>query len=88
MSEALPLVLGTVWGLIAGVAVVLGLLIGVCVALGLPKLRSSGRRTRVVRGLDELMGRPEVYLPPDAPRGPVDQLRTPELLESTARKSA
>jgi hypothetical protein len=57
------------------------------VLLGFSKLRASGRHTRTVRGLDELVGVPQTYLPPDAPRGTVDQLRTPELLESRARKS-
>jgi hypothetical protein len=27
------------------------------------------------------------FLPPDAPRGPIDQLNTPELAEAAARKS-
>jgi hypothetical protein len=51
------------------------------------KLRPSGRTTRVIRSLDEAVGRQERYLAPSAPRGRVDQLRTPELLESAARKS-
>ena len=38
-----------------------------------PRLRRRGRET---------------YFTPDAPHGPVDQLRTPELLESRARTSA
>jgi hypothetical protein len=43
----------------------------------------------VHRSLDEMVGQDQYakYLPPDAPRGPADQLRTPELLEAAARKS-
>jgi hypothetical protein len=53
----------------------------------LPKLRKSGRDTLTVRNLDESLGAPARYLPPTAPRGPADQLATPELLEVAARKS-
>jgi hypothetical protein len=63
-------------------AVLLALFVGFCVLLNLPKLRSSGGSSRVVRSLDEALGQRESYLPPDAPRGPADQLRTPELLET------
>jgi hypothetical protein len=55
------------------IVVLLALLVGFCTVFVLPKLR---RRSG------------ETYLPPDVPHGPVDQLRTPELLESKARKSA
>jgi hypothetical protein len=34
------------------------------------------------------VGVPQVYLHADAPRGTVDQLHTPELLEALPRKSA
>lgn len=83
-----PGALGTLQGLAVSTAVLLALFIGFCVLLNLPKLRPSGRHTRVVRSLDEMVGQRQSYLPPDAPRGPVDQLRTPELLEAEARKSA
>ena len=53
--------------------VLLMILVGFCILFVFPKLRRRGRDT---------------YLSPDAPHGPVDQLRTPELLESKARKSA
>jgi hypothetical protein len=87
VTDITPGALGTLQGIIVSAAAVLALFIGVCVLLGFPKLRASGRHTRTVRGLDELVGVPQTYLPPDAPRGTVDQLRTPELLESRARKS-
>lgn len=81
------LTFGAIEGIGVAAVFVLGLLIGFCVLVGLAKLRPSGRHTMVVRSLDEALGRPEAYLPPSTPRGTIDQLRTPELLESTARKS-
>ena len=92
MSDALtwigPGVLGTVQGLLVSTGSLLLLFIGFCLLFNLPKLRASGRHSRVVRGLDELVGMPQIYLSPDAPSGTVDQLHTPELLEARARKSA
>jgi hypothetical protein len=92
MSEFLrtitPGALGTVGALLIGVVTVLALFIGFCILLYFPKMRQSGRQSHVVRGLTELVGGRETYLPADAPRGRVDQLRTPELLELQARKSA
>jgi len=35
-----------------------------------------------------MSGTRQDYLPATTPRGPIDQLRTPELLEILARKSA
>jgi hypothetical protein len=41
----------------------------------------------VVKSLDErITHRPMTYFPPDAPRGPADQLHAPELVEAAARK--
>lgn len=79
---------GTLQGLLVSTGVLLALFVGFCVLFNLPKLRPSGRHSRVVRSLDEALGDPQQYLPPTAPRGPVDQLRTPELLEAPERKSA
>ena len=88
LTDIAPGALGTLQGLALSTVAVLVLFVGFCVLLNFPKLRASGRHTRVVRGLDELVGEQQTFLPPDAPRGPVDQLRTPELLESNARKSS
>lgn len=88
MSDITAGTLGTLEALAVSAIVVLALFIGFCVLFTLPKLRASGRRSGIVRGLDELVGQPQTFLPPDAPRGPVDQLRTPELLELRARKPA
>jgi hypothetical protein len=82
------LLFGTLLGVVVASVAVLGLLIGVCVLFGFPKLRASGPRTRVVRSLDEAVGQPEAYFGPEVPRGTIDQLRTPELLELAARKTS
>ena len=66
-------VLAVMEALAVSVAVLLALLVGFCILFVFPKLRRRGRET---------------YFTPDVPHGPVDQLRTPELLESKARKSA
>ena len=85
----MEIALGTLQGLLVSTVVLLALFVGFCVLFNLPKLRSSGRHSRTVRSLDEaLSDTPQQYLPPDAPRGPTDQLRTPELLEAGKRKSA
>jgi hypothetical protein len=81
-----PAALGTLQVLVISSIAVLVLLVGFCVVFNFPKLRASGPHSRVVRSLDEAVGLPEPYLPPDAPRGRIDQLRTPELLEAQARK--
>jgi len=83
-----PGALVTLAAIAASVAAVLILFVGFCVVFNLPKLRSSGRDSMVVRSLDEMSGTRQDYLPATTPRGPIDQLRTPELLEILARKSA
>jgi hypothetical protein len=88
LASILPGALGTIEGLAVSTVSLLVLFIGFCLIFNLPKLRPSGRHSRVVRGLDELVGVPQAYLPADAPRGTVDQLCTPELLESRSRNSA
>ncbi len=87
MTEITPGALGTLQGIVVAAVAILTLFIGVCVLLTWSKLRPSGRHTPTVRGLDELLGERQTFLPPDAPRGRVDQLHTPELLEARARKS-
>ena len=80
--------LGTVVSLTVSSLVLLALFIGFCVLFNFPKLRRAGRDSLVYRSLDEAMGGRQHYLPPDAPSGRADQLRTPELLEAEARKTA
>jgi hypothetical protein len=60
-------------GFALSIVALLVLLLGFCLLFIFPKLRRPGA---------------QVYLSPDDPHGTVDQLRTPELLESQARKSA
>jgi hypothetical protein len=60
-------VLAVIEAFAVSIAVLLILLVGFCILFVFPKLRRRGRDT---------------YFTPDAPYGPVDQLRTPELLES------
>ncbi len=92
MSDVLtaiaPGALGAAQGLLVSTGALLALFIGFCLLFNLPKLRASGRHSRVVRGLDEIVGVPQIYLSPDAPHGRVDQLHTPELLEAQPRKFA
>jgi hypothetical protein len=88
LASIAPGVLGTAQGLLVSTVSLLVLFVGFCLLFNLPKLRASGGHSRVVRGLDELVGVPQTYLSPDAPRGTVDQLHTPELVEAQARKSA
>ena len=73
-SEIFNLVAAAAQGVSVGAVVLLVLFIGVSVLLGLVKLRASGPKSLTVRSLDEALGRPETYLPPDTPRGTTDQL--------------
>ena len=86
MSPSLTdILVGTVAGLVLSTAFLLALFVGFCFLAGLPKLRKRNRESMVVRSLSERMSGEARYLPPDAPRGPADQLRTPELLEQSGR---
>ena len=64
------------------------LFIGFCVIVGFTKTKkTAGGGASVVKSLDERIShQPMVYLAPGAPRGPADQLKSPELLEAAARK--
>ena len=60
-----------------------------CIIFGFPKLRSTlGHKSMVIKSLEERVGQEAFvrYMRPDAPRGPIDVLKTPELLER-ARKA-
>lgn len=87
-GEVWNLAFGALQGLAASTIFLLALMIGFCVVFGLSKFRATSRTTRVIKSLDERVGQEAFarYLPPDAPRGQVDQLHTPELLEVAARK--
>jgi hypothetical protein len=86
VTPALPaLVGGTLVGIAASTVFIILLLAGFSVLLGFPKLRRSGGRTLIVRNLDEAVGGVRPFLKSDTPRGPIDQLDTPELREARKR---
>jgi len=73
LGELWRIALGAVQGL-GGIAVfLLVLLIGFCLVLDRTKYRPN-RLSRVTKNLGDNTGKPVEYLPPDAPRGPIDQL--------------
>ena len=82
-GEILDLVVGALQGLTFSSVFVLVLFIGFCVGVGFTKLKpTAGGAAPVIKSLDERISlQPMRYLKPDAPRGPADQLRAPELLE-------
>jgi hypothetical protein len=86
MTDVQQIAIGTLQGLGASTLFVLVLFIGFCVVVGFTKLKKTAGNARVVKSLDETLShQPMAYLPPTAPRGPADQLRSPELLEVTPR---
>lgn len=87
-NDVVQIVLGTVQGLASSTVFVLVLFIGFCVVFGFTKTKkTAGGSATVVKSLDErITHQPMVYLLPNAPHGPADQLKSPELLEAAARK--
>jgi hypothetical protein len=73
LTDVWNLAYGAVVGIGGIVGFLLVLMIGFCLALDWTKFRPT-RKSRTVKSLDETVGAPIVYLPPTAPRGPVDQL--------------
>ena len=67
------LALGTIQGLGAVAAFLLALMVGFCVLLTLTKFRPT-RNSLTIKSLNERVGGTTVYLPPNVPRGPSDQL--------------
>ena len=83
-QELVDLGVGALVALGASTVFVLVLFLGFCIILGFPKLRpTTGRRSMVIKSLEEKVGQEAFaqYMPPDAPRGPIDVLKTPELIE-------
>ncbi len=83
MSDIQSVLLGVLQGLGFSTVFLLAVFLGFCVLVGLTKLRPIDKRSRVVRSLDDRLGSGARYLPPSVPRGPADQLKTPELLEQS-----
>jgi len=87
-SELQSLVLGVLGGLGMSTVFLLVVFLGFCVLVGFTKHRSIGQASLVVRSLDDRLGPGARYLSPEVPRGPADQLKTPELLERSRRQPA
>ncbi len=88
-QDLIDLGLGALIAIGSSTVFVLALFLGFCIIFGFSKLRpTTSRGSMVVKSLDETVGQDAFarYMPPDAPRGPVDVLKTPELLER-ARKA-
>ena len=86
-AEIQQIVIGALEGFTSSAVFVLVLFIGFCVVFGFTKLKKTAGNTMVIKSLDEQTSHQSMaYLPPTAPRGPADQLKTPELLEAAARK--
>ncbi len=86
MSDIQSVLLGLLQGLGLSTVFLLAVFLGFCVLVGLTKLRPIDKRSRVVRSIDDRLGPGARYLPPSVPRGPADQLKTPELLEQSANQ--
>ena len=83
-ADVTNLVTGVLIALGSSTVFVLALFLGFCIILGFPKLRATaGRKSMTTKSLDELVGQEKFaeYLPASAPRGVIDVLKTPELLE-------
>lgn len=88
MSDIQQIAFGAVQGLASSTVFVLVLFIGFCVLVGFTKTKKTAGNTSVVKSLDETIShKPMRYLSPTDPRGPADQLHSPELLEAAARRS-
>ena len=86
MSDMLTILLGLLQGLGFSTVFLLAVFVGFCVLVGFTKFRPVGKRGPIVRSLDDRLGSGARYLPPSVPRGPADQLKTPELLEQSANQ--
>lgn len=86
-ADALQIGIDFVKGALSSTAFVLVLFIGFCIVVGFTKTKRTAGNTPVIKSLDEAVSRQAfVYLSPTAPRGPADQLHSPELREAAARK--
>jgi len=87
VADVQQIALGALQGLASSTIFILVLFIGFCVVVGFTKLKKTAGNVTVVKSLDETVShQPMVYLAPTAPRGPADQLRSPELVEAAGRK--
>jgi hypothetical protein len=72
-AELWRIALGAAQGLGGLTIFLLVVLIGFCLLLDRTKFRPT-HQSRTVKNLGERDGKLLAYLPPDAPRGPIDQL--------------
>jgi hypothetical protein len=87
-GDVVQIALGALQGIVSSTVFVLALFIGFCVLVGFTKTKRTAGGVMVVKSLEEAVNRqPVLYLAPTDPRGPADQLKAPELLEATARRS-
>lgn len=87
VADVQQIVLSVLQGIASSTVFILALMIGFCVVVGFTKLKKTAGGVMVIKSLDEQVSRkPMAYLQPGDPRGPADQLHSPELLEATARK--
>jgi hypothetical protein len=87
VTDIQQLIVSVLQGLASSTVFILALMIGFCVVVGLTKLKKTAGGVMVIKSLDEQMThKPMEYLMPGDPRGPADQLHSPELLEAAARK--
>ncbi len=85
MGDTVAILVGFLQGFLSSAVFVLVLLIGFCVVIGILKLKKTSGDALVIKSLDErIEHKPVTYMSPAAPRGPADQLRAPELVESKA----
>ncbi|RPI53095.1 MAG: hypothetical protein EHM55_14780 [Acidobacteria bacterium] len=88
-QDVVDLVTGALIAIGSSTVFVLALFLGFCIIFGFSKLRpTTSRGSMVVKSLEETVGQEAFvrYMPPDAPRGPIDVLKTPELLERAKGK--
>ena len=85
VANPLEVAIGALLGLALSTGFLLTLFVGFIVIAGLTKFRRT--RALVVRNLSDGANVELSYLRPDAPHGPADQLRTPELLEQARTAS-
>ena len=76
-ADLVNLLVGFLQAFGASSVFILALFLGFCIVLGFPKLRSTmGHKSMVIKSLEERVGQERFvrYMPPDAPRGPIDVL--------------
>lgn len=89
-ADLISLLVGFLQAFGASSVFILALFLGFCIVFGFPKLRSTiGQKSMVIKSLEERVGQERFvrYMLPDAPRGPIDVLKTPELLERAKKAS-